>query len=335
MRKHNNLVIPVNVKMVVSDNMIIVRVNDRYFNLNGEDVKEILIPILEELKKGVNYDTLVKDAAPEKIDRINKILHQLINRGWLVDDFLEEEKFNFYTNYSTVGLELENIKEILKNKTVGLINLDCRVPKDSNLDSLVGVKELILENIKLDFGTIENKIRDFTKDLDLIILIETESNDYFEKIVNRICFENKQPLLLVKVFGFIAEIGPLVIPPYTSCIECYRTRKYNNLTHYQEHQIVEEYLENNEPTKIHKAYSVDPFVCDMAVSFMGNQIIQYFLSDETWNFPKVIESVIEIDSFNTIFTVDKLLKLPNCNICGKTYENQTTNKFWTKTYKYQ
>lgn len=321
------------VVIVPDGQSVIVRFNDRYFNLNGEDVENILLPILPLLNTGASYSELSQSVDLEFRSKLSSILEQLISKGWIDNKSVVNDTFNDLQNYFSTGLKTERILEIFKDKKVGIINLDRRLPVIIDDIPFLTVNMIEVEQFQNEMNFPD--VLEIIANNDFIVLIETETNDFFEKRINSLCFKCQKPVILLKTSGFIAEIGPMCIPPYTACLECYRTRKYNNLTHYSEHIKVEKFLETNLKGAIQRAYSVDSTTFRIGFNIMVGQILQFFLKEDTWNFPKTIEGIIEVDGYNVNFNYDSLIKSPICEVCGQSSDLKVTNKFWTKTYKYQ
>ncbi|HEL2403896.1 TPA: hypothetical protein T7N20_000502 [Streptococcus suis] len=321
------------VVMVPDGQSIIVRFNDRYFNLNGEDVEKVLLPILPLLNIGASHSELVQSVDLEFRSKLSSVLEQLTSKGWIESKSAVSDTFTDLKNYSSTGLNVERVLEVFKYKKVGIINLDGRLPVITYDVPLLIANKIEVEQIQSD--TDFSGIFEFIDNNDFIVLIETETNDFFEKRINSLCYSLQKPFILFKTSGFIAEVGPMCIPPYTACLECYRTRKYNNLTHYSEHIKVEKFLDTNLKGQIQRAYSVDSTTFRIGFNILVGQILQFFLKEDTWNFPKTIEGIIEVDGYNVNFNYDSLLKSPICEVCGQSSKLKVTNKFWTKTYEYQ
>lgn len=320
------------VLMVIEDEKIIVRFNGRFFKLEGEDVTDILIPILDYLKTGTTIKELYQMTPGDNHTRLEDIIGVLIERGWVKKHSIPVEKNSLLRTYASIGIKIEKIKELLDRKKIGVVSLFSseELFNQFNYENMFDIEMItIMKEIKAE------GIKEFIGSKDFIIVYEQEENIKFENIINSIAYELKKPYIFLSCSGFICEIGPMVIPPYTACRNCYRVRKRNNLNHFEENKIIENYLEKSNTLIQAKAYSTDPFAEYMAVCTVFNQIIQYFVKDSTWNFPKLIENVLEIDTFNCTFSINSLLKMPKCEVCGSSPYKVVPTKFWVKPIDYQ
>gem|GEM_PF-5672653 len=320
--------------MVPDNSSVTVRYNGRYFELKGEDVIEILIPALKYLRDGISVDEIGSIIKVDDMTRLVKVFESLQNRGWIQSVSKDEKGFGeFIRNYSTIGISQENINDALSGKSITVLDMsdscDAFKEMESRLDNVISVD--IVDVYNDNDADIENVVLKS----DFVVISIGESDTFNLKRLNNILYKNKKPFILYESSGFIADIGPMVVPPYTACLECYIDRRNSNLDFYEQHITVEKFLDESNYTKSGYAYSVDPLTKNIGISILFEQIVQYFLKDITWNFPKCIEAIIEIDMYNITFAYSDYLKKPKCKICGVSPKESVPNKFWVKPLKYQ
>jgi len=344
----------------IDEDEITIKTASRLFKLKGNDIKNILIPNIENFELGVDFFTIKKCSLEASEEEIHNALGQLTARGWLtnidtpvsIKSFSDSEK----ESYESIGVDYRKIQAILDNKTVGVIslmnhteslveymlgsnikNINLLLPNDiaENVSSYFYQKNNF-ENLNLcSFNDLNQEIlENQIKNCDFLIILETIENKYIEKQVNKLCLKHKKPFIRAIIQNFKSEIGPLVIPNMTACLECYNTRIYSNLNHYLENKAIDQkIMSKGYVYQISNEVTMSSFLTGIGI--LTNEVIKYFIKDITWNFPASIESVIEFDNYNMELNVNKFLKIPRCEICGKNIMNDCEEKYWMEPYSYQ
>ncbi|MEB2302452.1 hypothetical protein LAV72_22865 [Lysinibacillus xylanilyticus] len=344
----------------MDEDEITIKTASRLFKLKGNDIKNILIPNIENFEHGVDFFTIKNCSIEASEEEIHNALGQLTARGWLtnldtpvsIKSFSDSEK----ESYESIGVDYSKIQPILDNKTVGVIslmnhteylveymlgsnikNINLLLPNDfaENVSSHFSRKNNFEELNLCSFNYLNQEIlENHITSCDFLILLETIENKFIEKQINKLCLKHKKPFIRAIVQNFKSEIGPLVIPNLTACLECYNTRIYSNLNHYLENKAIDQkVMSKGYGYKVSNEVTMSSFLTGIGI--LTNEVIKYFIKDITWNFPASIESIIEFDNYNMELNINKFLKIPRCEICGKNIINNCEKKYWMEPYSYQ
>jgi hypothetical protein len=137
-----------------------------------------------------------------------------------------------------------------------------------------------------------------SKDCELFVLCSDKLEKY--EFFNRMFNSKRKKWISVRMFDYVGEIGPVVIPKRTACFKCYATRKLST-----------DYPERKEDA------SIDLKKKDICTEIVSDILVLKIMKIVGNNADiKDFNSVIEIDPISNAIFKHTILKVPNCEGCG-------------------
>ena len=105
----------------------------------------------------------------------------------------------------------------------------------------------------------------------------------------------------------LIQVGPLVIPRETACLECLRLRQNSNMDNYSERRAIERaYASCDQSPAIH------PAMASIAADVAAMEIAKFF-----GKLPFKAAGILhEINLLKGNWQARRVLKMPRCPICG-------------------
>lgn len=138
------------------------------------------------------------------------------------------------------------------------------------------------------------------------IIAYCQSDEAWEeaKEANEFCLSTNRVFIYARMLRDRAEVGPLVVPGQSACLECFISRrnaaassKHELIDNIQLKQGINGYLQIHQSTVAH---------------ILAIEILKLFLSNTT---PLTFNGVITVDYLSMLTTVHQVLRVPNCHKC--------------------
>jgi len=174
-------------------------------------------------------------------------------------------------------------------KNVGII---------SDYDELSEFLVLILKELGYKAKILTEPI--FKKKCDFVSVFS--NNIALYKELNVVLLEKNIPWISCRTLEKYIEIGPLVIPHKTLCINCYFKRRFSHI--------------GKESDNIYKRETtIPPCVRFLLCGIVASEIYKYFNST-----PSTLERILLINSDTLEIKRYRVYKIPWCNVCGEQNE---------------
>lgn len=314
------------------NNEVIVKNDEKVFSLNGKAVGKYLIPMLVDLEKGVNIDDISKYGDCDYI--LKNIISPLINMNLLsVGKSSEEQKSSPYYL-------------IAKEKKIGLVAGSRNYVFIKHIfDKFFGEVKMVAELSEDEYlfdSRYLRRLEDNMSKYDYIVIVETESNEKFESLLNKMLCESDTKGIFCKIQNYNVNIGPTIIPGKVGCLECLKFRKINNnenadkLSPFFKGNV----YGNSNPSCINS--ETNYLELSVGLNLLLLELLRVIIMDltiddavVTRNMPLTLEGVESFDILSGELTTNKFLKNPNCPVCNsKIYSWPEVNP-WMDDYTYK
>lgn len=316
----------------IEDNRLIVSRNNKNYSIEGEDVKDIVIPIL--LLLGDGQEKFINELVDQLLvitQSTSDKLYEVIEK--LTDLNILEKKFN---NQQT------NITPILNKLKLGndkLVSINNELRKQRVLvvcnDILSSKISSYFDNFGLNFVVMNEKEvleRIDKESFDFLYYHSSVENIVITDEINTYCIKNGIPYLISRNLDFVIEVGPLVVPFKTACVTCVESRKLSAMNFPIEQEFINNYMRMNN-TVLSDEEVLFP---DVAINYSVMEIFKFFTKDYLWKYPSTMNSIVRIDMFYADYDIFKILKNPFCKSCSsKQKEAVIERKTWMTKHNYQ
>lgn len=289
----------------------------------GEDNKSSVQPLITELKdKGFLIENTSYSAeSPNDISQRESLFY---GQSGMSEESRKKLK-------STV-VHIIGVNFISKNIAAGLF--DCGVenviivdyPFFRNMEFFTNEGKLITENFSDKINVVE--YNEWTENLEwekpqCLIATSDFGGMYSFRDFNLFCVENNIHFFPAVYQDYKGFIGPLVIPGYTPCYECFIQRQNANMKGFEAKRTIE--LSDFEGQAVIESHPMmNKIIADIAVmelaKFYGN-MIQFRNSGK----------VIEVNLLATELKSQQVLKVPRCPHCG-TLKKQSETTVMKSTF---
>ncbi len=327
---------PKTVIVPVDDNKLIISNSDKNFTIEGNDVKNFVIPILLAVSNygAISTNDICKEISmsADKEDVLS-IIRKLIDMRIL----LEEKSVSFskvisILKESNLSDEIcNNINSILYTKKVCVIcssyikDYILNLAKEYNINCDF-IDEKDLQDCLANEDSVKYDLIYYHSNFENVVLIE---------MINDFCLNNNIPYIFSKNIGFTVEIGPFVIPFKTSCVVCEEKRKLSAMNFPIENETIKEYVKINN-ISIFKEEKDFNYFDNLAAIHSVMEIFKFFTKDILWKYPETIENKIRMDFLNADYQYFRILKNPICPKCSsKAKTDIIENRAWSTKHLYQ
>ncbi|MDD6771827.1 hypothetical protein [Inconstantimicrobium porci] len=294
------------------------------FTVKGYNYTKYIYPIIDLLCKPVSISFLIKNIQERQIlndinidDFVNMLL-TLIDKGILEDykNIDYGEKIVTSKNKKIIVLSyLDKLscKYILENlityreMNISLIDFGSNV-KVTDFNDNIRSKISIVNMLSLNYDNLEQYVNgDY-----FIIVMQSARNKKLNLTLNAFFYKHNKCWINCVINDLIIELGPLIIPGKTACLQC----SVPNLYDYMNKTLVRQYKITNIVNLI------------IFVGLILEEIDNYFSMKSSSSLPNTINNIIKFSSINDEFVIKRILKNPQCKICSKfKNESRCTNDF--------
>lgn len=317
----------------LSENDYLLKSPNNSFKISIKEEKIDLI--FDKLKEKIKIQDLLEEVDLPN-NKILTILDYFNEKGILkkYKNNIEKTPFNYFDRYATKNFKNFNF---LKNKKVlfaGSVFINTRlidplfdlglvsfsiwnwsdkkdIPKQLSKvskknskgfyeDHLVNAYSYSMENI--------DKLKEEISNVDLIVLSTNSFSPQIHQTVNKFCMEEDIPLFGIRKKEDEIEFGPCVIPGKSPCFNCYIKRIKSNIA---DRNIYNKYLEYMRDKN--DSFNLPPYLFGVVESYGVDEIIRCLTG---YKRPITLGNVLRIQFQNPQITKNRVLRLPNCNICN-------------------
>ncbi|MGC8496602.1 MAG: TOMM precursor leader peptide-binding protein [Thermoplasmata archaeon] len=280
-------------------------------------------------------DPLNRGRLKTLIDTIkNKLAIEEISSKFEEDEFLDLinklESANILlinSNTSTIFDKVSRYIQLISGKTYSPQELKNALSKNiyilNNGGSGEILKELLLQlgfNNVYQFMITHNKNMDSSinlttmkeklKDADILLCILDYFDPILPRIINEFAIEENKKWVLSAIDGINIFIGPTFIPKETACYECMQNRLIANQS---DSEIFSRVLPNIMNGNWISGKNLMPVTYSYLMASIAAQEAMNLL---ILNQPMLINRLLIVNTQNFSFSIQKILKLPRCNVCG-------------------
>ncbi|HEY3741315.1 MAG TPA: TOMM precursor leader peptide-binding protein [Bryobacteraceae bacterium] len=308
--------------------------------VRGERALEVLQYVLEATREGLDLDEL-RDRFAE-IDRpgLEELLRHLMDRRILVhvndtetqEPSVETPESIFYWDFNQdalvarerlrdvrvaiagvneVSLELDRALRRSGYENIRII--DALVFRNSRLFTSNGVLKdgFSTEAVPLNLDQWGESVRN--EGVDCVIATSDHGGAHWMRKWNEMCVGSKTPFFPVCLQDMVGYIGPLVIPGETACTECLRSRQNSNLESPAEERALEPTaFEGQSVTSFH------PCMPAAVAQVAAMELIKFHSKALPYS---RVGTLIELNLLGPFVTTHKILRVPNCTVCGRLNKN--------------
>ncbi len=295
--------------------------------LEGEEAIPSILMILNSSSGGkVTKQAILDLFPPFRHNAINSLLNELIDKRFLIDvkklgqsDILNETNSDVF--YWQLGKTPNEINKLFAKKKVFVFgeNRLSTLLKTSISDNGFVHVEVIPYGPLNSFTENTHEIKDQTEYLedwknkligseDIIIIGASEYGGQILLLeLNAFCLNHGMHFIPVNIDNMKAQVGPLVIPHQTACLQCLRARQNAHLHNIELERYAEASFKDGQQVAgthisiIRTAAEITAF--ELARAY-GNIIPNYH------------PSLIEIDLLNANTSSKLVLKVPRCSACS-------------------
>ncbi len=343
----------------LSNGKVLLKSDNLAIRIDGNSTALFINQVLP-LLDGLNDLNSTSKLSGINIDELRKTLDQFVNYGVLRksktpknENAVSQTSPHFNNFLDSLGLNLKEVNNFLKEKNVGIIGLDglgfyvleqliqygiCNfhiadtsLIEDSDLyifpflnNNDIGKerqeiikKELNKKYTHLDISLIDNlskeELRTFVKDCDIILGCFDKDFVASNYWINEISLELKIPSIYAEIKGQKCLIGPLVIPEITPCYMCYKMRGIACEDNFEEAMAYEEYSNAIKKSNFSKR-SFFPSNINIVASILNIEVIKLLLA---LDLPSLKNKLLEVDAFKLTSKTHNILVKPDCPICQK------------------
>lgn len=156
-------------------------------------------------------------------------------------------------------------------------------------------------------------------EFDMLITTSDFGGTYYMRDFNKLCVENSVPFFAVALQNMKAYVGPMVIPGFTACFECFLQRQNANLEDFETLRSIE--LSDYEGQSITASH---PAMSFMAADVAMMEIFKFYSSATP---SQNTGRIIEINMLKTEMKNRLVLKIPRCHVCGNIHKVSATSVF--------
>lgn len=269
---------------------------------------DIVIGILDFFKAGSSIEELSKKY---NYDDINELIINLINKKVLIEQIEADagiaDKFNLIQQFANINHN--NIFDINK-KSILIIGNSLTINYLNEDLIKVGINNLFnfeLENNDKDIEKI-SKILSINK-FDLLIYFNGVYNYDLCKFINKRCLEDNLTFIFGQLKNLNANIGPIIIPNETPCLNCLELRKMNNY----EFTDLEKYFVKQYSNFDNQSIFYPKFYYKIISKIISLELYKFYLDYKSCN---LVGKELEIDLINYETKYNRVLYNPQCQVCG-------------------
>lgn len=144
---------------------------------------------------------------------------------------------------------------------------------------------------------------------DFVVYTAVKQYPQLEDRINEAAYETETPWVPAQILGFDGIVGPAIFPGETACYNCFRERMLSNVTNPSGMQSYRETLTDEDHLS---TITVPPFARAVA-GFLTLDLLNLL----AFNVGYTAGRVVSIDSIDMGLDVDRVLKLPRCEVCGR------------------
>lgn len=300
------------------------------FNIVGEEVKEIVYPLIEMVEDKYNISKIMEVFSEKGIcsEKILEIIIKLEKYGVVYWKENVDKTYFLKNAFLSEKIDAEKVIGILKKFKVGIVSNTDNEEIIKAYFNKMGIINIVTMDITNNLGVLLKDSK-----VDFLFFFQNSDDIVNKYLINTACIENRIPFLYVYASGFEMKVGPLVVPHKTSCLECYEKRLESNLIYAEDRQKWYNYALHNGK---HIGNDEKLFLVEnMAISWGIIECIKFIIKEYTWIFPEVIEAEIYFNMFNGMHKRNKIMKNPRCKCCMPEKREKPTVRAWMETHKYQ
>lgn len=306
---------------------VILRRGNTRILLEGDDaIPTILIVLKATSGAKANKRTIIDLFPSFRKDEIESLLDELIDKRFLVDvdlidglDVLNESNSDvFFWQLNKKPSEMDHLfkekkvfifgqnklSSILKNSVLDIGFKNVEIVPYKSLNSFPKTKEELLRQE----GTFQEwSLKNQHLENSIIIAACEFGGQFLLLELNEYCIKNNLHFIPVAIENTKAQVGPLVIPYQTACIQCLRSRQNAHLHNIDLERYTEQYAhEGQEVAASHLS------IIKSAAEVAAFELIRAF-----GNFtPNYQPTLIEISLLQAEMSSNVVLKIPRCEVCS-------------------
>ncbi|MGQ0535143.1 MAG: TOMM precursor leader peptide-binding protein [Methanobacteriota archaeon] len=158
--------------------------------------------------------------------------------------------------------------------------------------------------------TAEEEVRNAVDGADFIVVALDRYQPLALQIVNRVSLAKKKPFLLVLADGSLAMVGPMFVPPRTSCYLCFEHHYEAALMIHPPHKAYKTLIGTEEPTGFIGPPPVPP-ILDTLAGLAAYHATQFLLRGVS-----ALENRVNVHDFERLIVdLQDVFRLPRCPAC--------------------
>lgn len=125
--------------------------------------------------------------------------------------------------------------------------------------------------------------------------------------INEITHRTNTPWIVGQIQGFDGFVGPMIFPGKTACYNCFQTRTFSNVDDEAGYRayLQQAGLDDDGP--------VIPFMSQVVSGYVGLDLLNLISFGQGFTAGRVIH----FDGLDLTVSVDDVLRVPRCTVCGK------------------
>lgn len=153
------------------------------------------------------------------------------------------------------------------------------------------------------------------RNVDCVIASSDYGSQHALRKWNELCVERGVRFLPILLKDLVGQVGPIVIPGETACLECFRLRQNSHMDNPAAQRAVE--LEGD---KVQSVIGFHPAMTSILGDVAVMELTKLYALTPKWH----INSVIEVNLLTSSMKPRKVLKLPGCTVCSNLHRRSST-----------
>ena len=313
------------------DGGIIIRRGLTQVKVSGDAAARIVVSLYERCSRTITKDDLLASFDDNEKETVRGLLDALIVRRLFVfvqPQFEQDETSNeiFYWHFGNdVATKLRNRRLVIVGANA-VAAYCARALRDSGFEQITILDDPLLRDrpcedaktqhidgdipfpSKADVVDCDGPETTRLDTVDCVIAVSSFGGQEYLRGWNRACVAQNIRFVPALLRDCIGEIGPLVLPRQSSCLECLRGRQNSHMENSRDyHDIDKESYRGRNVAASH------PVMCNVVGSVVAMEVTKFLalgLLGQANRF-------IEVNLLRSEMIVRRVLKLPYCGVCGE------------------
>jgi len=264
-------------------------------------------------------------------EEISSLLDEMISKRFLIEvniddevDLLSENRADvFHWQLGEESKHIDKSKESTKINIIGINELSIDIYKRlkdygyKNITAIdlpmLGFIDSMSSNPNIETKNYDHWLDQLDNDRPSIIVGCSEISGQLGLIgINQLCVEKNIPFYPIVIQELKAQLGPLVIPHRSACLQCLRSRQNAHIQDVPLERFHEAFLQEGQDV-LPRFETLIKLAVEMSVF----QILKFLSFENSIYHP----SLLAIDPLNGSMEQKKVLKIPRCPICSSLTKN--------------